>query len=65
MMQCLVMTFNFPVNCGDEIDYSQQRRENLGDLIQETLELLERNGGKDAYVNIKYMVPTYQSCLNN
>ncbi|KAF2366312.1 Parkin co-regulated protein, partial [Trinorchestia longiramus] len=50
------------VNCGDEIDYSQHRRENLGDLIQETLELLERHGGKDAYINIKYMVPTYQSC---
>ncbi|KAB7506832.1 Parkin coregulated gene-like protein [Armadillidium nasatum] len=50
-------------NLGDEIDYSQHRQENLGDLIQETLELLERRGGKDAYINIKYMVPTYQSCL--
>ncbi|XP_071553040.1 parkin coregulated gene protein homolog isoform X2 [Panulirus ornatus] len=53
------------VNSGDEIDYSQQRRENLGDLIQETLEILERHGGRDAYINIKYMVPTYQSCLMN
>lgn len=53
------------VNSGDEIDYSQQRRENLGDLIQETLEILERHGGRDAYINIKYMVPTYQSCMMN
>ncbi|KAK4289981.1 hypothetical protein Pmani_037085 [Petrolisthes manimaculis] len=53
------------VNSGDEIDYSQQRRENLGDLIQETLEVLERHGGRDAYINIKYMVPTYQSCVLN
>ncbi|CAL4129442.1 unnamed protein product, partial [Meganyctiphanes norvegica] len=53
------------VNSGDEIDYSQQRRENLGDLIQETLEMLERHGGRDAYINIKYMVPTYQSCVMN
>ncbi|XP_068208845.1 parkin coregulated gene protein homolog [Palaemon carinicauda] len=53
------------VNSGDEIDYSQQRRENLGDLIQETLEILERHGGRDAYINIKYMVPTYQSCVMN
>lgn len=55
----------FSVNSGDEIDYSQQRRENLGDLIQETLEILERHGGRDAYINIKYMVPTYQSCIMN
>ncbi|XP_075780700.1 parkin coregulated gene protein isoform X3 [Pelodiscus sinensis] len=53
------------VNSGDGIDYSQQKRENIGDLIQETLEAFERYGGEDAYINIKYMVPTYQSCLLN
>ncbi|XP_076051165.1 parkin coregulated gene protein homolog [Oratosquilla oratoria] len=53
------------VNSGDEIDYSQQRQENIGDLIQETLEVLERHGGRDAYINIKYMLPTYQSCVMN
>jgi len=52
-------------NCGDSIDYSQQKRENLGDLIQETLELFERHGGEDAFINIKYMVPTYESCMLN
>nr|XP_025036534.1 parkin coregulated gene protein isoform X3 [Pelodiscus sinensis] len=56
---------NVNVNSGDGIDYSQQKRENIGDLIQETLEAFERYGGEDAYINIKYMVPTYQSCLLN
>ena len=44
-------------NTGDGIDYSQQKRENVGALIQETLEAFERNGGPDAFINIKYMVP--------
>ncbi|KAK1793635.1 hypothetical protein P4O66_012005, partial [Electrophorus voltai] len=48
-------------NSGDGIDYSQQKRENVGDLIQETLEVCERYGGEDAFINIKYMVPTYES----
>ena len=53
------------VNCGDGIDYSQQKRQNVGDLIQETLELFENKGGDDAFINIKYMVPTYESCQLN
>ncbi|XP_029079171.1 parkin coregulated gene protein isoform X2 [Monodon monoceros] len=56
---------NMNVNSGDGIDYSQQKRENIGDLIQETLEAFERSGGEDAFINIKYMVPTYESCLLN
>ncbi|KAL1139523.1 hypothetical protein AAG570_006506 [Ranatra chinensis] len=51
------------VNSGDGIDYSQQKRENIGDLVQETLEILERYGGEDAFINIKYMIPTYESCI--
>ncbi|CAB1330621.1 unnamed protein product [Coregonus sp. 'balchen'] len=42
-----------------------QKRENIGDLIQETLEVFERYGGEDAFINIKYMVPTYESCMLN
>lgn len=56
---------NMNLNSGDGIDYSQQKRENIGDLIQETLEAFERHGGPDAFINIKYMVPTYESCLLN
>ncbi|KAG8013302.1 Parkin coregulated gene protein-like protein, partial [Nibea albiflora] len=54
---------NMNINSGDGIDYSQQKRENIGDLIQETLEVFERYGGEDAFINIKYMVPTYESCM--
>ena len=49
------------INQGDEIDYNQRRATCLGDLCQETLEVFERNGGEDAFINIKYLVPTYQS----
>ncbi|KXS19084.1 hypothetical protein M427DRAFT_95566 [Gonapodya prolifera JEL478] len=54
---------NKNVNLGDGIYYSQQKRENIGDLIQETLEKFELHGGEDAFINIKYMVPTYESVL--
>lgn len=33
----------------------------VGDLIDETLELFELHGGEDAFINIKYMIPTYES----
>lgn len=56
-------TFN--TNVGDGIDYSQQKRENLGTLIDETLAVLEVHGGSDAFINIKYMIPTYESCILN
>jgi len=52
---------NHNVNCGDQMDYSQNKGENLGDLIEETLELLETHGGEDAFINIKYMIPLYES----
>ncbi|CAD8066832.1 unnamed protein product [Paramecium sonneborni] len=54
---------NKRLNIGDKIDYAQRKNENLSDLIQETLETLEKNGGEDAYINIKYMIPTYESCM--
>eukprot|EP00747_Dinoflagellata_sp_TGD_P194824 gnl/TRDRNA2_/TRDRNA2_62684_c0_seq1.p1 gnl/TRDRNA2_/TRDRNA2_62684_c0~~gnl/TRDRNA2_/TRDRNA2_62684_c0_seq1.p1 ORF type:complete len:324 (+),score=47.63 gnl/TRDRNA2_/TRDRNA2_62684_c0_seq1:92-1063(+) len=52
-------------NLGDMIEYGQRKKTNMGDLIQETLELLERTGGEDAFINIKYMIPTYESVLTN
>ena len=60
---CVLVSSLCAVNIGDMIDYSQQKRENIGDLIQETLEAFEQHGGEDAFINIKYMVPTYESCL--
>ena len=52
-------------NLGDKIDYSQRKGQNLGELIQSTLEMFEVNGGEDAFINIKYMIPTYESCVLN
>jgi hypothetical protein len=50
-------------NLGDKIDYGQRLRQNLGELIDETLEIFELHGGEDAFINIKYMIPTYESCV--
>lgn len=48
---------------GDSIHYGQRKCLVLGDLIQQTLEMFEINGGKDAFINIKYMIPTFESCV--
>ena len=58
-----MINYEFLVNTGDGIDYHQRYQENIGDLIQETLEILEKRGGPDAFINIKYMIPTYESCI--
>lgn len=50
---------------GAAIDHSTSRGENVGDLIEDTLQILERYGGPDAFINIKYMIPTYESCVLN
>lgn len=49
----------------DEVDFGQRKKNDVGDLIQETLNLLEIHGGEDAYINIKYICPTYESCVFN
>lgn len=49
---------------GDGIDYGQKNYDCLGELISDTLALFEQKGGEDAFINIKYMVPTYESCVN-
>jgi hypothetical protein len=62
----ILPVFNlFNKNLGDKIDYSQRKSANLGDLIQQTLEMFEVHGGEDAFINIKYMIPTYESCVLN
>jgi hypothetical protein len=54
---------NCTKSIGDGIDYSQRKRENIGELVVETLEKLELTGGEDAFINIKYLVPTYESVV--
>uniref|UniRef100_T1JIA2 Uncharacterized protein n=1 Tax=Strigamia maritima TaxID=126957 RepID=T1JIA2_STRMM len=53
------------LNLGDRIEYGQRKRLNVADLMQETLEILEKTGGPHAFINIKYMVPTYESAVHN
>lgn len=50
-------------NLHDKIEYNQRKGLNISDLITETLNLMETTGGDDAFINIKYMVPTYESCI--
>jgi hypothetical protein len=50
-------------NLEDKIDYGQRKRGNIGELVDETLEIFETHGGEDAFINIKYMIPTYESCM--
>ena len=52
-------------NTGDGILYGQNKNVDLGSLIDETVHMLERYGGEDSYINIKYMIPTYESCILN
>ncbi|KAF4669978.1 hypothetical protein FOL46_001116 [Perkinsus olseni] len=48
---------------GDEMDFGSKR--NLGAMIEDTLTVLETHGGEDAFINIKYMIPTYESRVLN
>ena len=50
-------------NTGDQIDYAQRKNRDMGVLINDSLQMLETNGGEDAFINIKYMIPTYESCI--
>jgi hypothetical protein len=50
-------------NLGDAIDYGQRQQTDLGELIMETLEAFERHGGPDAFLNIKYFIPIFESSI--
>ena len=46
------------LSTGNAMHYGQRRYEgSLGDAVLEALQLLERTGGPDAFLNIKYIVP--------
>ena len=53
-------------NLGDQIDFAQFKNDGrcLGDKIEETLTILETTAGPEAFPFIKYMIPTYESCLS-
>ena len=58
---CFNILQNFDL--GGAMDYGQRFNKNLGDIIQDLLATLEKHGGEDAFINIKYMVPTYESMI--
>ena len=64
ILPVLNIFINSNSNMGDQMDYGQASGTNIGDIINETLELLEIHGGRDAYLNLKYIVPTYQSVVH-
>jgi hypothetical protein len=45
----------------DIMEYSQRQKINIGDLILEILECLGLNAGPEAFINVQYMVPAYQT----
>lgn len=63
LLPILNIFINKNKNSGDGIDYGQRKRLNMGELINNTLEQLEIHGGEDAFINIKYLIPTYQSVV--
>jgi hypothetical protein len=46
--------------CNTIDDYEKDNQNDLARLIDETLVVLEQFGGQDAFINIKYSVPTYE-----
>jgi hypothetical protein len=52
-------------NLGDSIDYAQRKNDDIGENVRKTLELLEEKGGRDAYKQIKFSIPLYESVLNS
>lgn len=52
-------------NLGDEMDFAQRHEDgrNIAIMSQELLQLLERAAPDAAFFNIKYAIPTYESCL--
>lgn len=52
----------------DVNEYGQKKKKTgagLGEFIMDTLEQFELHGGDDAFINIKYLVPVYQSVIFN
>ena len=45
---------------GDSVEYSQHRRVNVADLVNETLAMMEARGGDGAGAAIKRFVPSFQ-----
>jgi len=63
ILAVLNLFFTKRASTGDGVDFGQWKNEDISSAVLDTLELLEQTGGPNAYRNIKYMVPTYESCM--
>lgn len=63
LLPILNIFINHTNNIGDQIDYAQRKSIRMGEMVMQTLEQLEIHGGEDAFINIKYLIPTYQSVV--
>ena len=64
-LRSLTLTLTLPLLPRLTASTASPVSQTLGDLIVETLEMFEIHGGEDAFINIKYMIPTYESCVLN
>lgn len=48
-------------NTLDKFVYSQRKDLNIGQVIEDCLQVLENTGGENAIVHIKSMIPTYET----
>lgn len=62
LLPTLNLYFTKRRNLGDSVDYSQQKGDDIGVKISETLQLMERCGGPEAFMWIKYYIPCWESC---
>jgi hypothetical protein len=63
LLQILNLFVTQTQNLGDCMDYGSNPTKNLGELVMSTLETFELYGGRDAFINIKNIVPIYQSVV--
>ncbi|KAF6725050.1 Parkin coregulated gene-like protein, partial [Oryzias melastigma] len=49
----------------DKKSLDSESGDDVADLVKETLTVMEQHGGQNAFMHIKYMIPTYQSCTRN
>ena len=61
LLQPMNLFYTKRQNIGDQIFYGQRKGTDLGTAVLETLELLEKTGGPNAFVNIKSYVPVRES----
>ena len=61
LLPVLGMFRNCQVNCGDDFEWAQWRGLGIADAVNAALEACELTGGQDALINIKYVIPGYES----